>query len=55
MTGRAEARVTPYPFARNPLILRCRVRRIWPSESDEDFRQQLKDNAFEDQWYRLSG
>jgi hypothetical protein len=50
-----DARIEPYPFARNPLILRCRIRRIWPSESDEDFQEQLESSAFEDQWYRLSG
>lgn len=55
MTGLSQARLKPYPFTRNPLFLRCRVRRIWPSDAEEEFQQQLKNSLYTEQCYRLSG
>jgi hypothetical protein len=35
-TGSHSARLTPYPFVRSPLVLRCRVRSVRPA-SEADF------------------
>jgi hypothetical protein len=36
-TGSHSARLTPYPFAHSPLVLRCRVRSVVPAANDAEF------------------
>jgi hypothetical protein len=52
-TGSHSARVTPYPFARSPLVLRCRVRSVRPA-SKADFTAVIAGGTTSWQHYELS-
>jgi hypothetical protein len=52
-TGSHSARLTPYPFAQSPLVLRCRVRSVRPA-SEADFAAVMTDGTTSWQHYELS-
>jgi hypothetical protein len=51
--GPQRARVTPYPFHADPLIVTCQVRKFAPCDTDEEFTHRIKEAAYETETYTL--
>jgi hypothetical protein len=52
--GTHTARVTPYPFYADPLMLTCRVRKFTPCQTDEQLTRQINEAAYETETYTLA-
>lgn len=55
MIGDSTATVTPYPFDKSPLTVRCRVQAISACETDEGLQRELDARRWRIQEYTVTG